>query len=112
VKPIFWGFCISPENIHFRNFTFELSGVIKVGYKGVVKDGVVILEQDVELPEGAEVEVILKGWWLSEEAKQNATDKKAFKKLIEECNKLREQMPETTDSVKIIREMREARANR
>ena len=82
-----------------------------MGYKGVVKDNVVVLEQGIKLPEGAEVEVITQGWWMSEEAERNATDKKAFKKLIDEYNKLREQMPETTDSVKIIREMREARAN-
>ncbi|MBM3211432.1 hypothetical protein FJZ33_04375 [Candidatus Poribacteria bacterium] len=82
-----------------------------MGYKGVVKDNVVVLENGVRLPEGTEVEVITQGWWMSEEAKRNATDKKSFKKLIDECNKLREQMPETTDSVQIIREMREVRAN-
>ena len=83
-----------------------------MGYKGVVKDNVIVLEDDVKLPEGAEVEIITQGWWMSEEAKRNATDKGSFKKLIEECNRLREQMPETTDSVQIIREMREARTNR
>ena len=80
--------------------------------KGVVKNGVVVLEQGAELPECAEVEVIVKDWWMSKEAKRNATDKKSFKKLIDECDRLSEEMPETTDSVKIIREMREARANR
>lgn len=83
-----------------------------MGYKGVVKDKVVVLEQGVELPEGTEVEVIAQDWWLSEEARQNATDKRAFKKLLDECKELRKQMPKTTDSVKIIREMREERANR
>ena len=83
-----------------------------MGYKGVVKDRVVVLEEGVELPEGVEVEVTVQGWWMSEEAKRNATDKESFRKLLDECAKLRKQMPKTTDSVEIIREMREARANR
>lgn len=83
-----------------------------MGYKGVVKDNVIVLEQGVKLPEGTEVEVVPQGWWMSEEARRNATDKESFKRLIDKCNKLREQMPQTTDSVQIIREMREARANR
>jgi hypothetical protein len=33
-----------------------------MGYKGVVKDNVIVLEQGVELPEGTEVEVIAQGW--------------------------------------------------
>ncbi|MEK7395790.1 MAG: hypothetical protein AAB116_02525 [Candidatus Poribacteria bacterium] len=83
-----------------------------MGYKGVVKDNVIVLEQGVKLPEGTEVEVTTQGWWMSEEARRNATDKKAFKRWVEKCNKLREQMPKTTDSVQIIHEMREERANR
>jgi hypothetical protein len=83
-----------------------------MGYKGVVKDNVIVLENGVKLPEGTEVEVTTKGWWMSEEAKRNATDKESFRKLLDECVELRKQMPETTDSVKIIREMREERANR
>jgi len=83
-----------------------------LGYKGVVKDNVVILEQGIELPEGAEVEVITQGWWLSEEARRNATDKESFRRWLARCRRHREQMPKTTDSVQIIREMREARTNR
>ena len=83
-----------------------------MGYKGVVKDNVIVLEDGIKLPEGAEVQVLPQGWWMSEEAKRNATDKEAFRRLLAECDKLREQMPETTDSVKIIHEMREARADR
>jgi hypothetical protein len=83
-----------------------------LGYKGVVKGSVVVLEAGVKLPEGTEVEVIAQGWWMSEEAMRNATDKEAFKTLLAECDELREQMPETTDSVKIISEMREERADR
>ena len=83
-----------------------------MGYKGVVKDNVIVLEKGVKLPEGTEVQVFPQGWWMSEEAMRNATDKKAFERLLAECDRLREQMPETTDSVKIIREIREARANR
>ena len=83
-----------------------------MGYRGVVKDNVIVLEKGVKLPEGTEVEVITQGSWMSAEAKRNATDKKAFKRLLDECEELRRQMPETTDSVQIIREMREERANR
>ncbi len=80
-----------------------------MGYKGVVKDNVIVLENGVKLPEGTEVEVTVQGWWMSEEAKRNATDKESFRRLLAECNKHREQMELTTDSVDIIREMREAR---
>ena len=83
-----------------------------MGYKGVVKDNVIVLEKGVKLPEGTEVEVNAQGWWMSEEAKRNATDRESFQKWLDECRKHRAQMPKTTDSVQIIREMREARANR
>ena len=83
-----------------------------MGYKGVVKDNVIVLEEDVELPEGAEVEVITQGWWLSEDAKRNAADKESFRKWLARCRRHREGMPKTTDSVQVIREIREARANR
>ena len=83
-----------------------------MGYKGVVKDNVIVLEQGVKLPKGTEVEVIAQGWWMSEEARRNATDKESFRKLLDECDELRKQMPKTTDSVQIIREMREERASR
>ena len=83
-----------------------------MGYKGVVKDNVIVLEEGVKLPEGTEVEVMPQGWWMSEEAKRNATDKEAFRKWLARCSKHRKQMPMTTDSVQIIREMREARTSR
>ncbi len=82
-----------------------------MGYKGVVKDSVIVLEKGVKLPEGTEVEVTTQGWWMSDGAMRNATDKEAFRRLLDECAELRKQMPETTDSVKIIREMREARSS-
>ena len=87
-----------------------------MGYKGVVKDNVIVLEEDIELPEGAEVEVITEGWWLSDEARRIAKDKDALQKWLAECDQLRARIRSeigvTTDSVQIIREMREARANR
>jgi len=83
-----------------------------MGYKGVVKDNVIVLEQGVKLPEGMEVEVIAQGWWMPEEARRNATDKRAFKRWLAKCDRHRERMKETTDSVQIIREMREERASR
>lgn len=81
-------------------------------YKGVVKDNVIVLDEGVEIPEGTEVEITARGWWMSEEARRNATDKESFRKWLARCNKHREQMELTTDSVQVIREMREARANR
>jgi hypothetical protein len=83
-----------------------------MGYKGVVKGNVIVLENGVKLPEGTEVDVTTRGWWMSEEAKRNATDKESFRKWLARCNKHREQMEITTDSVEVIREMREARTNR
>ncbi|MBM3210622.1 hypothetical protein FJZ33_00260 [Candidatus Poribacteria bacterium] len=83
-----------------------------MGYKGVVKNNAIVLEDDVELPEGAEVEVTTQGWWLSEGAKRNATDKVSFRRWLARCRKHREQMSKTTDSVQIIREIREARTDR
>jgi len=82
-----------------------------VEYKGVVKDSVIVLENGVKLPEGTEVEVTVQGWWMSEEARRNATDKESFRKWLARCNKHREQMEVTTDSVEIIREMRDARSS-
>jgi len=78
----------------------------------VVKDSVIVLEEGVKLPEGTEVEVFIRGWWMSEEAQRNATDKKASKRWLAKCDKHRERMKETTDSVQIIRELREQRVNR
>lgn len=87
-----------------------------MGYKGVVKDSMIVLEQGVKLPEGTKVEVIAKGWWLSEEAQRNASDRTSFRKWLAKCDRLRERIGsetgKTTDSVKIIREMREERSNR
>ena len=80
-------------------------------YKGVVKDCVIVLEKGVKLPEGTEVDITVQGWWMSKEAKRNATDKESFRKLLARCSKHREQMELTTDSVKIIREMREERSS-
>ena len=79
-------------------------------YKGVMKDGVIVLEESMKLLEGTEVEVIIQSWWMSEEAKRNAIDKESFRKWLARCNEHRKQMPETTDSVKIIREMPEERS--
>ena len=33
-----------------------------MGYKGVVKDNVIVLEKGVKLPEGTEVEITTPGW--------------------------------------------------
>jgi len=78
-----------------------------LGYRGVVKDNVIVLDQGVRLPEGTEVEVLPQGWWMSEEAMRNATDKESFRKWLARCSKHREQMELTTDSMQVIREMRE-----
>jgi hypothetical protein len=83
-----------------------------MGYRGVVKDNMIVLEEGVQLPEGTEVEVITQDWWLSEEARRNAADKKSFRRWLARCDKHREQMEVTADSVQIIREMRDERSGR
>jgi hypothetical protein len=70
------------------------------------------LEQGVKLPDRTEVEIVTQSWWLSEEARRNATDKKASKKWLAKCDRHRERVKETTDSVQIIRELRDERTSR
>jgi hypothetical protein len=73
---------------------------------------VIVLEKGMKLPDGTEVEIVNQGWWLSEEARRNATDKKAAKKWLAKCDRHRERMKETSDSVQIIRELRDERTSR
>mgnify|MGYP001598843194 CR=1 FL=1 len=71
-------------------------------YKGVAKGKIIELEGDVALPEGTRVSVV------PEEPMTVMT----LKEWLKEARQLRTQLPKTSDSVDILRKMRETRASR
>jgi hypothetical protein len=71
-------------------------------YRGVAKGRIIELEGDVALPEGTRVSVV-------PEQPATVTTLKAW---LKEARQLRAQLPKTSDSVDILRQMREARAGR
>ena len=71
-------------------------------YKGVAKGKIIELEGDVALPEGTRVSVV------PEEPMTVVT----LKEWLKEARQFRAQLPKTSDSVEIIRQMREKRASR
>jgi hypothetical protein len=77
-------------------------------YKGIVKGKIVELEGDVDLCEGTRVSVI---------PEPPITDSipahsMALKQWLQEARQLRAQLPKTSDSVEILRQLRDERANR
>ena len=71
-------------------------------YKGVARGKIIELEGDVTLPEGTRVSVV---------PEQRITVI-SLKEWLKEARHLRRQLPKTSDSVEILREMREGRASR
>ena len=71
-------------------------------YKGVARGKIIELEGDVALPEGTRVSVV---------PEQQITVI-SLKEWLKEARHLRRQLPKTSDSVEILREMRERRASR
>jgi hypothetical protein len=71
-------------------------------YKGVARGKIIELEGDVALPEGTRVSVV---------PEQRITVI-SLKEWLKEARQLRRQLPKTSDSVEILREMRERRASR
>lgn len=71
-------------------------------YKGVARGKTIELEGDVALPEGTRVSVV---------PEQRITVI-SLKEWLRRRAKLRQQLPKTSDSVEILREMRERRASR
>jgi hypothetical protein len=71
-------------------------------YKGVAKGKIIELEGDVVLPEGTRVRVVPE----QPSVVITLTD------WLKEARQLRRQLPKTSDSVEILRQMREKRASR
>ena len=77
-------------------------------YKGIVKGKLVELEGDVTLPEGTRVNVIPE-----EIATINIPEPSlTLKAWLQEARQIRSQLPKTSDSVEILRQLRGERANR
>ena len=71
-------------------------------YKGVAKGKIIELEGDVALPEGTRVSVV------PEEPMTVVT----LKEWLKEARRFRAQLQKSSDSVDILRKMRETRASR
>jgi hypothetical protein len=71
-------------------------------YKGVARGKIIELEGDVALPEGTRVSVV---------PEQRFTVI-SLREWLNEAHQFRRQLPKTSDSVEILREMRERRAGR
>ena len=79
-----------------------------MAYKGIVRGNVIELEGDVELPDGTRVSIIpepLHTAWVSPPAL-------TLHEWLAMARGLRAQLPLTSDSVDILRQLREGRASR
>jgi hypothetical protein len=77
-------------------------------YKGIVKGKLIELEGDVTLPEGTRVSVIPE-----ESATVNIpAPPLSLKAWLQEARQIRSQLPKTSDSVEILRQLRDQRTNR
>ena len=72
-----------------------------MAYRGVAKGKIIELEGDVALPEGTRVSVV------PEEPSTNVT----LKEWLQDARRLRAQLPKTSDSVDILRQMRAGLVN-
>jgi hypothetical protein len=77
-------------------------------YKGVVKGKVIELKDDVTLPEGTCVSVIPEEPVTVSVPEHPMT----LKEWLQEARQVRAQLPKTSDSVEILRQLREGRASR
>jgi hypothetical protein len=77
-------------------------------YTGTVKRGLIELEGEVTLPEGARVSVILE----ESVAIDNRASAMTLKEWLQEARQIRAHLPKTGDSVEILRHLREQRADR
>ena len=75
-------------------------------YKGIVKGKVIELEGDVALPEGTRVDIIPE-WSPAMDLRQHHMP---LKEWLQDARQLRGQLPKTSDSVEILRQLRERRA--
>jgi hypothetical protein len=79
-----------------------------VTYKGIVKGKVIELEGDVAIPEGTRVDIIPEGPPAVNLRQHSMT----LHEWLQEARQLRAQLPETSDSVEMLRHLREGRASR
>jgi hypothetical protein len=79
-----------------------------VTYKAIVKSKVIELEGDMALPEGTRVNSIPE-WPPAVKLRQHSM---TLKESLQEARQLRAQLPKTSDSVEILRQLREGRASR
>jgi len=79
-----------------------------VTYKGIVKGKVIELEGNAALPEGTRVDIIPE-WPPAVHLGQHPL---TLKEWLQETRQLRAQLPKTSDSVEILRQLREGRASR
>ena len=77
-------------------------------YKGVVKGKVIELKDDVALPEGTCVSVIPEEPVTVNVPEHHMT----LKEWLRKARQVRAQLPPTSDSVEILRQLREGRASR
>lgn len=77
-------------------------------YKGIIKGKMVVLEGDVILPEWTRVTVIPEETDTINISKPSLT----LKTWLQEARQIRSQLPTTSDSVEILRQLREERADR
>jgi hypothetical protein len=77
-------------------------------YKGIVRGSVIELEGDVELPEGTRVSIIPEALHTARVSPPAVT----LHEWLSMARGLRAQLPLTSDSVDILRQLREGRASR
>lgn len=77
-------------------------------YTGIVKGNVIELEGDITLPEGTRVRVIPEQPSIPGVPQPSMT----LEEWLREARQVRAQLPKTSDSVEILRQLRERRASR
>ena len=77
-------------------------------YKGIAKGKRIELEGDTSLPEGTSVRVIPEHLVTVNEPWRSLT----LKEWLQEARQVRAQLPKTSDSVELLRQLREGRAQR
>ena len=77
-------------------------------YGGIVKRGLIELEGEVILPEGTRVSIIPE----ESVAIDNQASAMTLKDWLQEARQIRSQLPKTSDSAQLLRQLREECGNR
>jgi hypothetical protein len=77
-------------------------------YKGTVRGNVIELEKPVSLPQGTRVSIIPD----DEESMDTEVETETLGEWLKKARELRKRLPKTSDSVEILRKIREERASR